>query len=143
VKRGDRRDPECTNEVNDAGAVLAAPDPVLVLDRDDVDAPAQGVGSARVVVRLVPADSMVDFDRIGRRRLLGRMKRDDLAVAGVGREVAGERGNSAVSWWIRRDEGSANDGVLLLGVVRGVLRRTVAGRRRWSTTVRSETGADC
>ena len=71
VKRRDRRDPERSDEVKDVAAVLAAPDPVLVLDRDDVDAFAQRLGRAEVVVPLVLADPMVDLDRIADRRLSG------------------------------------------------------------------------
>ena len=65
VQRGDRRDPERPDEVETCVAVLAAPDPVLVLDRDDVDAPAQGLRRPKVVGRLVASDPMVDLDRIG------------------------------------------------------------------------------
>ena len=42
VKRRDRRDRRAPGEVEDVLAVLAAPDPVLVLDRDDVDASCPG-----------------------------------------------------------------------------------------------------
>jgi hypothetical protein len=58
---------------------------------------------------------MVHFDRVGRDRLLGRVKDGDLAIGGVGDEVSGEGGNAAVSGWIRRDEGSANDDGAPLG----------------------------
>ena len=133
VERGDGRDFERPDEVEDVRAVLAAPDPVLVLDRDDADASVQRVGGSQVVVRLVLSNPMVDFDRIRRRRLLGRMKGDDLTIAGVGREVAGEGGNAAASRWVRRDKGSANDGVAPLGVVRGAP-EDGGGRCRWSTT---------
>jgi hypothetical protein len=111
VKRSHGRDIERPDEVDDVTTVLAAPDPVLVLDRDDVDASVQSVGGPLVVVRLVLANPMVDFDGIRRRRLLRRMKRDDLTIGGVSREVAGEGGNPAVSRWIGGNEGSANDGV--------------------------------
>ena len=40
VERRDGRDIEGPDEVDDVSAVLASPDPVLVLDRDDADAPA-------------------------------------------------------------------------------------------------------
>ena len=65
---------------------------------------------------------------------LGQMKGDDLAVAGAGREVS-EGGNSAVSWrirWRRRQCERWRDSSLASS---GALRRTVAGRCEWSTTV--------
>src|SRR4029078_1075403 len=87
-----------------------APDPVLVLDRDDVDALAQRLRRAEIVVPHVLLAPMVDLDRIADRRLFRRVEGDDLAVAGIGGEVAGERGNPAVLRWIRGNEGNANDG---------------------------------
>jgi hypothetical protein len=101
VQRGHRRDPECPDEVKNVCAVLAAPDPVFVLDRDNADALAQGLRRPKVVGRLVDPDPMVDLDRIRRRGLRRLMKGHDLPVAGIGREVAGEGGDPASSWWIR------------------------------------------
>jgi hypothetical protein len=97
VKRRHGREIEGADEVDDVPAVLAAPDPVLVLDRDDAGALAERAGGPQVVGELFLADLMVGFDRVPLRRRLRWMKDDDLATAGVGRQVAGERGNPAVS----------------------------------------------
>jgi hypothetical protein len=64
MERGDGRDIERPDEVIDIPAVLATPDPVLVLDRDEANAAAQGRGGPEVVGALVLADLMVDFDRV-------------------------------------------------------------------------------
>jgi hypothetical protein len=116
MKRGDGRDVECPDEVEDVFTVLSAPDPVLVLDRDDVDASAQSAGGADVVAGFVLADPMVDFDRI-RGRLLRRIEDDDLTAVAVCRQVVGEGGDAAVSRRVGRNKGSANDGVAPGGVV--------------------------
>ena len=84
-RRPGRRAPD---EVEDGLAVLAAPDPVLVLDRDDVDARAEGRGGARVVGALVAPDAVVDLERVGRRR----------APAGAGRRSRDRRSAAARSW---------------------------------------------
>ena len=124
MKRGDGRDVECPDEVEDVFTVLTAPDPVLVLDRDDVDASAQSAGGADVVAVFVLADPMVDFDRI-RGRLLRRIEDDDLTAVAVCRQVVGEGGDAAVSRRVGGNKGSANDGVAPGGVV-PALRRTDA-----------------
>ena len=139
VKRGDGRDIERPDEVEDVCAVLAAPDPVLVLDRDDADASVQRAGGPQVVVRLVLANPMVDFDRIratacsgGWRTTISRLlvfAARSLVKAAMPQRRGGYVETKAVrtmAW-------------LLLGVV-GALRRTVA-RCRWSTTeAASESG---
>ena len=130
MQRGDGRDVECPDEVEDVLAVLTAPDPVLVLDRDDVDTPAKSAGGADVVARFVLADPMVDFDRIGR-RLLRRIQDDDLTAVAVCRQIVGEGGDAAVSRRVAGNKGSPDDGVAPRGVVRA-LRRTMRGQ--WSTT---------
>jgi hypothetical protein len=110
MKSGDGRDIECPHEVDDVLTVLTAPDPVLVLDRDDVDASAKSAGGADVVTVFTLADPMVDFDRI-RGRLVRWIEDDNLAIAAVCRQVVGERGDAAVARRVRRDKGGANDGV--------------------------------
>jgi len=89
MKRGDGRDVELPDEIEDVFPVLTAPDSVLMLDRDDVDASAQGTGGADVVAVFVLADPMVDFDRV-RGRLLRRIEDDDLTAVAVCRQVVGE-----------------------------------------------------
>ena len=61
-------------------AVIAAPDPEFMLDRDDVDAAIDGSGDLQVVGRLIASDAVMDLDRIGR-RLPGGMEGNDLAAA--------------------------------------------------------------
>ena len=64
VQRRDRGHVERSDEVEDVLAVLAAPDAVLVLDGDDIDAPGELARRADVVVGLVLADAVVDLDRV-------------------------------------------------------------------------------
>ena len=80
MQRDHRGDVERPDEVEDVLAVGAAPDPVLVLDRDEVDASRQGAGGRAVVVALVATDQVMDFDRV-RAASLGRDEGDDLAAA--------------------------------------------------------------
>jgi hypothetical protein len=61
VQRHDGRDAEGLHEVEDVSAVVAAPDPVLVLDGDDVDAATQVARGPRVVVPLLLPDPMTDL----------------------------------------------------------------------------------
>jgi hypothetical protein len=131
VERRDGRDVERPDEVDDVSAVIASPDPVLMLDGDNARAPAQRLGGPDVVARFVLVNPMVDFDGIWGRRLLGRMQDDDLAIAGVGCEVAREGGDSAVAWWIGGNEGSAKNDEApragSVGAVRGKWRRCRGG----------------
>ena len=77
--------PERPDEVEDVRAVVAAPDAVLVLDRDDVGPRGvQRVGDVEVVLVLVATDAVPDLGRIGRRSG-GRVQGDDLVMAGRGR----------------------------------------------------------
>ena len=64
VERSHRRTAQCPDEVEDPLAVLATPDPVLMLDRHDVDATVKVPGGSEVVGRLVLADPVVDLERI-------------------------------------------------------------------------------
>ena len=89
-----RRAPD---EVEDVRAVLAAPDPVLVLDRDDVDAAAQRMGGAvgsRRARRAGSGDGPRGGTAVARS---GRMQRDDLAVRRRRGEVVGEGGDAAAA----------------------------------------------
>ncbi len=97
-----------SDEVEHGLAVVAAPDPVFVLDRDDVDAVRQGPGRLDVVGGLVAADAVMDFHRVGD-AALGRDDGDDLAAARRSREVVREGGDAAATRRIGGDEGSSND----------------------------------
>jgi hypothetical protein len=81
VERGHGRDVEGVDEVQDVLAVVAAPDPVLVLDRDDVDAITEGPGSVTVVSALIATDPVMDLEGVGD-AALGVQESDDLAAAG-------------------------------------------------------------
>jgi hypothetical protein len=108
VERGDGRDAEAADEVEHVLAVLAAPDPVLVLDRHDVGAIAQGAGRAHVVGRHFLADPVMDLGWVERWVVAG-VEDGDLAAARRGREVTRERGDAAASRWVGGDEGCSND----------------------------------
>ena len=79
VQRHDRRHAQRADEVEHVLAILAAPDAVLVLDRDDVDAAVQRLGGAQVVSALVLADPVVDLCGVGQCRA-GRVQDGDLAA---------------------------------------------------------------
>ena len=56
------------DEVEHVGSIVAAPDAVLVLDRDDLDVRrVQGGGRSEVVAARVTADPVADHARVGRR----------------------------------------------------------------------------
>ena len=86
-------------------AVVAAPDALLVLDRDDVDASSKSVSRPDVISDLVSRDPVMDLERV--RDLLDhegdRTDRlrchdgDDLAVADREGQVVRERRDAAVS----------------------------------------------
>jgi hypothetical protein len=103
VQGGDSRHAKGADEVDDMCAILAAPDAVFMLDRDDVDAPIQRPRDVDVVGELVTPDAMVDLDGI-RRCLLERMQGDDLATAGRLGEVVGERCDAAPPRWVGGNE---------------------------------------
>ena len=69
------------DEVEHVFAVLAAPDPGRVLERDHVHAAgAQVLGDRAVVVALIAADPVADLGRV-LLRPVGRVEGDDLARA--------------------------------------------------------------
>jgi hypothetical protein len=108
MQRGDHGDVQRPHEVDDALAILAAPDPVFVLDRDDVDAVVQRAGGAEVVGRLVLPDPVMDLGGI-ERRLLGRVEDRDLATAGGCRQVVGEGRDATAARRVGRNEGGLDD----------------------------------
>jgi hypothetical protein len=112
VERGDHRNAERIEEVENVRTVRAAPDPELVLDRDDVDAAGQGTRRARVIRALIAANPMVDLGRIGQ-VLPIEVEGDDLTIAGRRREVLGERRDATVAGRVGGGEcGACDDGLL-------------------------------
>src|SRR5450759_904121 len=90
MERDHDRAAKLAHEVEDVVTVAAASDAVLVLDRDHVDSAV--VESARnedVVRPHVAADPVAYFGWI-RTRLVGGVKRHDLAVAHGTRQIVGE-----------------------------------------------------
>src|SRR5450756_3041153 len=82
VERGDDRLVEGADEVEDAGAIFAAPDAVLVLNGDDIHvAVTERAGRPRVVGVHIPPDAMVDFGRVPL-HLVGWLQRDNLVRPG-------------------------------------------------------------
>ena len=115
MERGHGRTAQGPDEVDDRLAVIATPDPVLVLDRHDVDAAIQVPGGAEVVGRLVLTDPVVDLQGIGRTAL--RVDEGgDLPATGCGGEVVGEGGDAAAARRVGGNErGSNDDEVLSVG----------------------------
>jgi hypothetical protein len=108
VQRRDGRDAQGPGEVEDAFAILTAPEAVLVLDRYDVDAVAQRAGGPQVVRGLVLADPVMDLRWI-ERRLLGGVQDGDLGATGCRRQVVGEGRDAAASRRVGRNEGGLDD----------------------------------
>jgi hypothetical protein len=100
VECGNGRDAKRTDEVDDVVAVVAAPDAVFMLDRNDVDAALECSRDLGVVGELVASDPMVDLDRV-RRCLLGRMQGDDLATAGRFSKIVREGRDAAAPRRVR------------------------------------------
>ena len=125
VQRGDRRGVEGVDEIEDRGAVDAAPDAVLVLDRHDVGASRDVAGDPGVVTRLVATDPVVDLGRIREVRARS-VEGDDLALPGGARESLGERGDAAVARRVGGGEHGAGDDVAPSGLRRGRVERTRA-----------------
>ena len=110
VQRHDGRDAQRASEVQHVLAIVAAPDAVLVLDRDDVDAAIERLGGPQVVGAFVLADPVSDFRGVGQGRA-ARMQDGDLTAAGRCGKVAGERRDPATAGEVRRDEcGTDDDG---------------------------------
>jgi hypothetical protein len=108
VQRGDSRNAQRAHEVQNVFAVVTAPDPVLVLDGDDVDAAVQGLGDAQVVGALVLADPVMDLEWVGR-GLAVRVQDRDLTIAGGRSQVPGERRDAAAAGRVRGKKGGSND----------------------------------
>jgi hypothetical protein len=114
VQRHDGRQAKRPGEVEDRLAVLAAPDRVVELDRDDVGTGLERARGPRVVGALVTPDPVMDLEGIRRDRL-GRMECDDLAVRGDPAQVARERRDPALARRIGGDVRGAGDGGAPIG----------------------------
>lgn len=88
-----------------------------MLDRDGVDAVAEGPCRSCVVGSLVATDPMVDFQRVGQ-SVLTRVESDDLPIARRRREILGEGGDAAAPRRIGGDECDACDDGLLSSRIR-------------------------
>jgi hypothetical protein len=108
VQRRDHGDFERAQEVEDVFPVLATPDVVVMLDRDDIDACPQGAGRVRVVIALVAPDPVMDLER-ERRAALGRQEDGDLAVTRRGRQVARIGRDATAARGIRGNESGTSD----------------------------------
>ena len=96
------------DEVEHVGSVAAAPDAVLVLDRDDLDVRrVQGGGRSKVVAARVPADPVPDRARV-RLRTRDRVQGHDLVGPHRRRQVAREGGNPTAVRWVRGDKCSSS-----------------------------------
>jgi hypothetical protein len=113
------------HEVEDGFAIGAAPDAVLVLDRRDVDGPAQVTGDPAVVGGAVLADPVADLVGIAVRGA-GAIEGNDVVVTGGTPQVARERGDATAAGRVRGDETDADDVELRSG---RALDRTQGGRR--------------
>jgi hypothetical protein len=80
MERCDRRHTKGTHEVEDMSPVLPAPDPVLVLDRHEVDTAADRHGDGPVIRALIPPDPVMDRDGMRGAPARGQQG-DDLMVA--------------------------------------------------------------
>jgi hypothetical protein len=108
VEGRDGRDVERTDEVEDVVAILAAPDPEFVLDRDDIGAVADDPRGRGVIGALIPPDPVMDLERIGC-ATFGWEQDDDLAVARRRGQIVGEARRATATRGIRGDESSPSD----------------------------------
>ena len=113
VQRGDGGPLKGAHEIQDVLAILAAPDPVLVLDRDDVrTAVVEPPCGGHVVAQDVAPYPMPDLGRVGS-GFIGRVERHDLAVADGSGKVVRERRDSASTRRVRGREGRSWHGKCL------------------------------
>jgi len=108
MERGDRRHAQRADEVEHVRSIIAAPDPVLMLDRYDVDTLVDGSCDVAVFALLVATDPVVYLEWIGRRLACG-MERHDFTAPRCRREVMGERRDPALAWRVRGNECSPYD----------------------------------
>jgi hypothetical protein len=126
VERGHQRDSQSPYEVQNVGAVFAAPDARLELNRDDVHAAViEGMGHVGIVALDVAPDAVTDFGRIGA-GLARRVKGDDLALTDRCGQIVGERRYPTSAWRIGRNEGCPRDEVLLSRGTANVAGRSAA-----------------
>src|SRR4051794_1796463 len=91
VKGRDRWDPKRLNEVERVTSVVPAPDPVLVLHGNDIDAVAYRARNDRVLELAFATNPMVDLGRVGLVVHRGCVKGHDLAAPGSNRQIGRER----------------------------------------------------
>ena len=108
MERGDRRHTQRPEEIDDVVAVVAAPDAVFMLDRDDVDTLVDGSRDMSVVGLLIATDPVVHLEGI-RRGLAGGVERHDLTAAAGRRKVLRERCDPALPGRIGGNECSPYD----------------------------------
>jgi hypothetical protein len=124
----DDRDSQDPDEVEDMIAVIAAPDAVLVLNGDGVDAAVEREGGLDVVGALVLADAVPNI--AGVCDLVATwMENRDLPASGGRGEVARERRDAAATRRIGSDECRSDDDDLPPAKKRGELAER-RGRRR-------------
>jgi hypothetical protein len=101
VERHDKGNAQCVDEVEDVLAILAAPDPLTVLQAYHLHAAfVERIGGVRVVGLDVAPDSMADLGRV-RAGLADRVEGYDLAFADRGGQVVREGRNAALAWRVR------------------------------------------
>jgi hypothetical protein len=110
VQRRDHGDIERAEEVEDILAIVAAPDRVVMLDRDDIDARPEGASGLGVIGALVASDPVVDLER-ERRTALGWEQDGDLAVTCRGRQIARVRRDTTAAGGIGGNESGPWDDV--------------------------------
>jgi len=137
VQRRDYGDLDRAQEVEDVLAVVAAPDVVVVLDRDDIHAGAEYARRAGIVIALVASDPVVDLEREGR-AALGRQEDRDLAITRRGCQVARVGRDPVAAGGISGDECCPSDDAGPLDGSAPLRSRDGDGRARepfWERTV--------
>ncbi len=131
VQRGHGRHRQGAHEVEHVLAVAAAPDPVFVLNGDELDPVSREAGgSPTVVQRDVTADAVTDLGRVARGRADG-VQRHHTRGAGRPHEVLGEGGDAALARWIGGHDGRIERH-------RSLLSRALVEARPWVTEPRED-----
>jgi hypothetical protein len=101
---------EFTHEIENVVTVAAAPDAVLVLDRDRASAAfVQRAGNEDIVREYVATDPVAHFRRI-RSGLVGRVKGHDFSFPNRAGQIVGERGDATAAGSKGRDESGSRNG---------------------------------
>jgi hypothetical protein len=128
VEGGDGGDRQRVDKVEDRLAVVATPDPVLVLDRCDVDTAAELSGDPAVVGPDILADPVMDLRRVVE-PAPAAIEGDDLVVTGGEAQIAREGRDAAATGWVGGDESDAGDGVAPIEA--GASRRSPGAADGW------------